>query len=113
MAKIFPFSALRYNLNKVNAEDVVTQPYDKITPEMQEKYYSRSPYNLVRVILGKAEPGDDANTNVYSRAAANLKKWREEQVLVQDAESSIYYYSQEFVVPSGTATRTRSGFIAT
>jgi uncharacterized protein (DUF1015 family) len=112
MANIFPFPALRYNPDKVEPKDVLTQPYDKITPAMQEKYYARSPYNLVRVILGKAEAGDDENKNVYSRAAENLRHWREAGVLIPDAEPSIYYYSQEFTAPGESRTRTRSGFIA-
>ncbi len=53
MANIFPFKAFRYNPKKVEPKDVLTQPYDKITPAVQEKYYARSSYNLVRVILGK------------------------------------------------------------
>ena len=56
MADIFPFHALRYNLSKVYAADVITQPYDKITPAMQDKYYDASPYNLVQIILGKSHP---------------------------------------------------------
>ena len=31
MARIYPFRALRYDPARVNMEDVVTQPYDKIT----------------------------------------------------------------------------------
>ncbi len=112
MANIFPFPALRYNPDKVEPKDVLTQPYDKITPAMQEKYYARSPYNLVRVILGKAEAGDDENQNVYSRAAESLRHWREAGVLMPDAEPSIYFYSQDFAAPGGSRMRTRSGFIA-
>jgi uncharacterized protein (DUF1015 family) len=111
MAEIFPFPALRYNLNKVNAEDVLTQPYDKITPAMQEKYYARSPYNLVRVILGKSEPGDGDKTNLYSRAKQNLNAWRDAGVLSPEAESSIYLCAQEFAVPGSTAKKRRSGLI--
>ncbi len=48
----------------------MTQPYDKITPAMQDKYYAASPYNLVQVILGKPQPGDNDQQNVYTRAAA-------------------------------------------
>ena len=36
MARLFPFRALRYDPTQVNMTDVVTQPYDKISPEMQE-----------------------------------------------------------------------------
>jgi uncharacterized protein (DUF1015 family) len=114
MADILPFRALRYNLNKVSASDVLTQPYDKITPAMQERYYEASPYNLVRVILGKSEAGDGEAENVYSRASASLKQWQAEGVLEQDAEPSIYVYSQTFRVPGDPsgAEIERRGFIA-
>ena len=69
MAKIFPFRGLRYNPARVQVQDVVTQPYDKISPAMQDRYYQSSPFNLVRIILGKVEPGDDNQKNVYQRAA--------------------------------------------
>jgi uncharacterized protein (DUF1015 family) len=114
MANIYPFRALRYNPAKVAASDVVTQPYDKISPAMQERYYSTSPYNLVRVILGKTEPSDGNESNVYTRAAANLQTWRDEQVLVRDAEPSIYLYTQTFHISGDVsgATLERRGFIA-
>ena len=50
MARIYPFRAWRYNPSAVRLDDVVTQPYDKISPAMQQAYYERSPYNLVRII---------------------------------------------------------------
>ena len=40
---------------RCSLDDVVTQPYDKISPAMQQAYYQRSPYNLVRIILGLPE----------------------------------------------------------
>ena len=55
MARIYPFRAWRYNPSIVRLDDVVTQPYDKISPAMQQAYYQRSPYNLVRIILGLPE----------------------------------------------------------
>ncbi len=114
MADILPFHALRYDLSKVSPGAVMTQPYDKITPAMQEKYYQASPYNLVRVILGKSEPGDGEQANVYTRAAAALKKWQDEHVLARDAEPSIYVYVQRFKVPNDPtgADAERRGFIA-
>jgi len=111
MAEIFPFPALRYNSNKVKAEDVLTQPYDKITPAVQEKYYARSPYNLVRVILGKSEPGDGDKNNVYSRAKQCLKDWRDAGVLTPDSAPSVYLCAQEFVVAGNAAKKRRTGLI--
>jgi uncharacterized protein (DUF1015 family) len=114
MAKIFPFRALRYNPNKVSVSDVVTQPYDKISASMRDDYYSKSPHNLVRIILGKSEAEDNGQMSVYSRAVAHLRNWRDERVLVRDAEPGIYLYTQTFRVPgdpSGTEHE-RRGFIA-
>jgi uncharacterized protein (DUF1015 family) len=113
MANIFPFRALRYNPERVSINDVVTQPYDKITPEMQEKYYQSSPHNLVRVILGRHEARDNQGNNVYTRAAEYFRSWRSEGVLVADPQPSIYVYSQQFSVPTELGkTHERRGFIA-
>ncbi len=76
MAHIEPFRALRYDPSRVSISQVVTQPYDKITPEMQEGYYAASPHNLVRVILGKEHAGDHTGENRYSRAAQFFGDWR-------------------------------------
>ncbi len=111
MADIRPFRALRYDLQRVTASQVVTQPYDKITAAMQERYYAASPYNLVRIILGRAESGDNTLKNVYTRARDFSQNWRAEGVLRQDAEPSIYAYSQAFTAPSGVSCE-RRGFIA-
>jgi len=122
MARIYPFRALRYDTSRVRMEDVVTQPYDKITPEMQQRYYEASPYNLVRIILGKHEPddteaeeflpaGSEAH-NVYTRAAEWLREWRKEGVLAEEAEPALYGYSQSYTVPHSLEVRERRGFIA-
>ncbi|PYX48939.1 MAG: DUF1015 domain-containing protein [Acidobacteria bacterium] len=111
MADIIPFRALRYDLQRVSAADVVTQPYDKITPAMQERYYAASPHNLVRIILGKREPTDGSGNNVYTRAAAFARDWRAQGILRQDGSPSIYAYSQAFTAPGGSKFE-RKGFIA-
>jgi len=111
MADIHPFRALRYDLQKVSAAQVVTQPYDKITPAMQDRYYAASPYNLVRIILGRRGADENAGDNVYTRAAAYARDWRAQGILRQDSSPSIYSYSQSFTAPSG-ASFERRGFIA-
>jgi uncharacterized protein (DUF1015 family) len=111
MADILPFRALRYDLGQVAAGDVVTQPYDKITPAMQERYYAASPYNLVRIILGRHESDDDTAQNVYTRAANWGREWRAHGILRQDALPSVYAYTQAFKTPSGQNFE-RRGFIA-
>jgi uncharacterized protein (DUF1015 family) len=111
MADILPFRALRYNVQQVTAAQVVTQPYDKITAAMQDRYYAASSYNLVRIILGRREPDDNTTNNVYTRAAAYGRDWRQKGILQQDSAPSLYASSQTFTAPSG-ATFERRGFIA-
>jgi uncharacterized protein (DUF1015 family) len=112
MAEIIPFKALRYDPDQVKLEDVLTQPYDKITPEMQSKYYERSAHNLVRIILGKAGETDTEAFNVYTRAAEYLHDWRSSGILKQDPEHGIYAYSQTFTVPGTRELAERRGLIA-
>lgn len=112
MADIRPFRAIRYNTEKVKLADVLTQPYDKITPAMQEKYYAASPYNLIPVEKGKSFPADGPPDNVYTRAAKSVEEWLAQQVLVKDAQPGVYIYTQEFMVPGTQTKKTRQGFIA-
>ena len=112
MARLYPFRALRYDTDRVNMADVVTQPYDKISPEMQDRYYAQSPYNLIRIVLGKREPTDDDEHNVYTRAAATYGAWRDEGILREEAEPALYGYSQTYTVPRTEEIRERRGFIA-
>jgi uncharacterized protein (DUF1015 family) len=114
MARIYPFRALRYNHSMVRLEDVVTQPYDKITPAMQAGYYLRSPYNLVRIILGLPELFDgDGEQDVYRRAARDFAAWRADGILVQESEPCVFAYSQTFFPPGSVGVACeRRGFIA-
>jgi uncharacterized protein (DUF1015 family) len=112
MAEIIPFQALRYDPNQVKLEDVVTQPYDKITPEMQSRYYGLSPHNLVRIILGKSGETDTPAFNTYTRAAEYFHDWRSAGILKQDPEPGFYFYSQTFTVPGTRDLAERRGLIA-
>jgi uncharacterized protein (DUF1015 family) len=113
MASIYPFRAWRYNLSSVRLDDVVTQPYDKISPAMQQAYYQRSPYNLVRIILGLPELFDaERGESVYTRAARDFKAWREQGILVQEKDPCIFAYAQRFRVPGSEDVKERRGFIA-
>ena len=113
MARIYPFRAWRYNPSAVRLDDVVTQPYDKISPAMQQAYYQRSPFNLVRIILGLPELFDaERGENVYTRAARDFRSWREQGVLTQEKTPCIFAYAQRFKVPGTEIVKERRGFIA-
>src|SRR6476659_709719 len=111
MARIFPFQPYRYTLKAGPLCDVVTQPYDKISPAMQARYQSLSPYNLVRIILGERKPSDNDTDNIYTRAAGYLRDWIARGVLEREARPSLYAYFQEFTVPDTNEKLVRKGFI--
>lgn len=111
MAQVFPFRAFRYNPARAPFERVLTQPYDKISPAMQEKYYAADPHNLIAVEKGRTNPNDTSQDNVYTRAAASLEDWIRNGIVQQDSAPSFYAYSQEYTVPGTQARSTRRGFI--
>ena len=111
VAVISPFRAWRYDPERVPVQQAVTQPYDKITPAMQDGYYEASPYNLVRIILGKPLPGDGESENIYTRSAASFQNWRQTGILRQDSQPSLYLYSQKFTIPGSQLSAERRGFI--
>ncbi|HDP70650.1 MAG TPA: DUF1015 domain-containing protein [Actinobacteria bacterium] len=110
LVEIKPFKGITYNISKINLSDVTTPPYDIISPEEQENFYKRSEYNIIRLTLGKNEPGDNEFTNKYSRAADYLKDWLDREVLISSEKPGIYLYEQEYVI-KGKKKR-RLGFIA-
>jgi uncharacterized protein (DUF1015 family) len=113
MAKILPFTAWRYNKETVSdLTTVLTQPYDKISPEMQERYYSQGPFNLVRIILGRRYPGDTEDANVYTRAQDTYHSWIKTGILTREDKPTVYAYFQKYLVPGLAATKLRKGLIA-
>jgi uncharacterized protein (DUF1015 family) len=109
--QVVPFAGLRYNTGVAGRhEDLLAPPYDVIYPDMQEDLYNKSPYNIVRLILGKTAESDTETNNRYTRSAADLAVWLKNKVLVRDLTPAIYVYSQTYNTPAGEKTRT--GFIA-
>ena len=111
MPFVTPFKGLRYNPAKVpSLKEVVTPPYDVISPRGQTRYYERHRWNFVRVVFGKSHSSDRGKRNRYSRARQTLREWMKDRVLVVDEEPSIYPYIQEYRL--GKRWFRRSGVIA-
>ncbi len=104
MVDIRPFKGIQYDKDEIeDMEKVITQPYDKISDEMRDKYYADSEYNYCRLILPKEE-------NRYEMAAKRLQDWLREGVLKKEKEPGIYVYYQDFEVLGEKFTR--KGFIS-
>lgn len=87
-----PFRAWRYNPSRVALGRVIAPPYDVISPAEREELYAASPYNVVRLILGK-EP------NFYELAQAHWEAWSSEGILIQEEHPAFYLYEQSFSHP--------------
>jgi uncharacterized protein (DUF1015 family) len=109
VAFIYPFRGFRYSKDAVgDLNRVVTQPYDKTTPSMQDDYYRRSPYNVVRITLN-LEKRKDPDTK-YPDAGSTFRQWIAQKVLEQDSLPAIYSYYQEFIADGNR--KLQKGFIS-
>jgi uncharacterized protein (DUF1015 family) len=111
MADILPFRALEYSRDRVRLDHVTTQPYDKISPEMEQRYLDRHPNSVVRLIRPHSNPSPDPKVTDYVHAARTLSAWREQGVLTQVREPILYAYFQKFRLPGSDRLRTRKGVI--
>lgn len=104
MADIRPFRGWRYNPAKVSdLSQVITQPYDKVSKELQQTYLARNPNSFVHLILpAAAEP--------YAYSAATCRQWSDQGILIRDAQPAIYVLHQDFEI--GGQKKTRRSFVA-
>jgi uncharacterized protein (DUF1015 family) len=102
--RIEPFRVLMFN-REVAGEPalVVAPPYDLIGSARQHQLYDRSPYNIVRLELGR-EP------DRYDAAEKTLAEWMTAGVLQKSSRPAIFQYTQTFDVEGRLLHRT--GFIA-
>ena len=102
MADVRPFRAVRYDEAAAGPlETLVAPPYDVISPAERDELAERSPYNVVHLTLPETE----------EQSARDLASWQEQDVLVEDAEPSVWALQQEYVGPDGVA-RSRRGLLA-
>jgi uncharacterized protein (DUF1015 family) len=112
MAKIAAFHGIRYNAHKVGDLNlVVCQPYDRVRYGLQDQYYDRHPYNIVRITKGRDFDDDSPENNVYTRARDYYHAWLDAGYLLRDPAPSFYVYHQTFTLPDGSQL-TRKAFVA-
>jgi uncharacterized protein (DUF1015 family) len=97
MAEVIPFNGVRYNPEAIdNMAAVVAPPYDVITAAEQDGFYKRHPHNVIRLILGKTNPGDTPDDNVHIRSARSFEQWMADGVLVTDRTPAYYLTTVDF-----------------
>jgi uncharacterized protein (DUF1015 family) len=108
MAEVCGFRGFRYNKDKVgDFSNVVTPPFDVISPEERTELFERSPHNYARLIL----PDERNGQTKYEASAEDFENWIAQDVFVQDSEESFYLLEQHFQSLDGTEC-VRRGFFA-
>jgi uncharacterized protein (DUF1015 family) len=109
MAELQPLRTLRYDPAAAGPlENVIAPPYDVIDAELRAQLVARSPRNVVEIDLPEPPPGGGDR---YGHAAATMRDWLDEGVLVREDEPAMWALRQEYTGPDGS-TRTRTGFFA-
>jgi uncharacterized protein (DUF1015 family) len=101
MAKIIPFKGILYSASE-KISHLVSPPYDEISPQAENIYKNKNPYNVVNLIL--PEKSD------YQSAADTYSHWRKKRVLDKENENCFYIYEQTFYFQK--AKKKRLGFFA-
>ena len=102
--EIKPLNALCYNKEKVDINSVMAPPYDVIDKEYQNELYLRNEYNIIRLILSKAQ-------NPYEDAKKTFENWKKDEILIKTNKPSIFYIIQKYKNEKGKLIE-RKGFIA-
>ena len=103
--EIRPLRGYRYAGSEArDISAVVAPPYDQISPEMQDRLYTMSRYNIVRV----SHPKDA--TDKYRDARHVLNGWLADGVWSRDERPAIYPYHQTYTADGHLVTR--MGFVA-
>ena len=103
--EIRPLRGYRYAGSEArDISAVVAPPYDQISPEMQDRLYTMSRYNIVRV----SHPKDA--TDKYRDARDVLNGWLADGVWSRDERPAIYPYHQTYTADGHLVTR--MGFVA-
>jgi len=110
MPKIKPFKGIRYNPDIIDLDKTICPPYDAIGPQKVDDYYNLSPYNAVRLVLGKQLPKDSKENNRYTRARDFFQQWLDQGILIEDNAPCLYYHEHTYSIDDTPFTR--KGIIA-
>ncbi len=107
MSRVRAFRGVRYATTPL--AEVVSPPYDVISPAEQRALEARSPLNAVYLELPEDAPGEPDSR--YRLAAERWQRWRQAGDLVTDARPGFTFHETTYQV--GGTSRTRSDVLAT
>jgi uncharacterized protein (DUF1015 family) len=109
MPRFEPFTGIRYATETpespvagASLDDLVSPPYDVISPERREQLAARHSHNAVHVDL----PAADGDRSPYEVAAEMFGRWQREGALARDLRPAFYTYRMDCEDEAGRARRT-------
>lgn len=99
MADVRPFRPLQYEPAAGPLGELVSPPYDVISPEERRGYLARSPYNAVRLILPDVD---------YEEVGGLIASWRAQGVLGAPEGPRIIAWTQSFTLDDGVPRERRT-----
>jgi uncharacterized protein (DUF1015 family) len=100
MAALEPFRAVRYSGAAGSLADLVAPPYDAVTGDQRDRLLTRSPYNVVRLLLPES----------VEEAGRLYRDWLDDGILVREGEPAAWLLVEDYVGPDGVA-RERRGVV--
>ena len=105
-----PFRGVRYAEARVSGlAEVTSPPYDVIASENEDQLLASDPYNVVRIIRPHHPAGQPGSS--WDDAAADLRQWLDEAILVPDSSPALYVYEQLTAGQDGKPGRLQRGVI--
>ncbi len=102
MARFLPFRGIRYDLGRLQLDQVISPPYDVIDDAQRAELAGRDPHNAVRIDL----PVDEGGRDRYDVARSLLADWRDTGVLVTDERPALTIYRMAYIDDAGVAQHT-------
>lgn len=97
MPRLHPFVGLRFDPARAGSlERVTAPPYDVISSGEHARLLASSPYNVIRLDLGRTPGRFDNDDERYAAAARELRAWREDGVLVPTPSEAYFPYEMRF-----------------
>lgn len=102
MPRFEPFAALRYRPDRDDLTLVSAPPYDVLSDAEVDALAAQHPHNIVHVDVPREADGPQR----YERAAARLREWVRDGVLVRDETPTLTIYRMTFTDSTGRPRRT-------
>lgn len=102
LKRVAALRGVRFDPGRVGRLDhVLAPPYDVVTRQHVEAYLARSPYNVLQLDLGIADPSDPVPGR-WDEVGRRFREWLASGVLRADERPSVYVLRHVYRLPDGT-----------